>query len=199
MKRIYIVLFIIGILLIDQISKILVKTNMPLFESIMVFGEWFQIRFVENPGAAFGFELGGNYGKLILSIVRLVAIGALIYYINHLWKHKAPTGVILGFSAILAGAFGNVVDSAFYGLIFSESTYTTVATIFPAGGGYGTFLHGSVVDMLYFPIIESTWPDWMPVVGGREFTFFSPVFNLADSSVFSGVAYLIIFQRKYFK
>ena len=191
--------FIVLLLIIDQVVKIWVKTHMTINESIRVFGDWFFIRFIENPGAAYGFEFGGDYGKLFLSILRIVAVILLSVYIRRLLKKKAPLGVIIGFALILVGALGNIVDSMFYGLIFSESTFSSVARLFPPGGGYGTFWHGMVVDMLYFPIIESTYPSWFPVVGGEEFVFFSPIFNLADTYISVGFLYLLFFQRKYFK
>ncbi len=194
-----ITLIIILLLLADQIVKILVKTNMALDESITIFPNWFFIRFIENPGAAFGAQLGGQYGKLILSLFRICAVAVLCWYMHHLLKKQAPTGVIVGFGLILAGALGNIMDSAFYGLIFSESTPYSVATLFPEGGGYGTFLHGKVVDMLYFPLFSGTYPSWFPGIGGRSFTFFSPIFNMADSYITIGVLYMLIFQRKYFK
>lgn len=200
MSKIYrnITLLIVGLLALDQVTKIVVKTSMSLYQSITVFKDWFFIRFIENPGAAYGMQLGGDYGKLFLSLFRIIAIAALIWYLGRLVKQKAPKGVLFGFAMLLAGAIGNLIDSAFYGLIFSESTYDTVATLFPEGGGYAGFLHGKVVDMLYFPIIESNFPSWFPWVGGDEFVFFSPVFNLADSYITIGVLYLIIFQWRYF-
>ncbi len=202
MKRKYITLLIIGLLVIDQIVKVIIKTHMTLGESIHVFGDWFQIYFIENEGAAFGMSLGGSYGKLILSLFRLVAVGLIGWYINYLWKRKAPAGVLVGISLILAGAMGNIIDSAFYGLIFSESTYTTVATAFPPGGGYAGFLHGKVVDMLHFPLFTihdmPSWLGWLSGADG-EFTFFAPVFNIADSYITIAVVYLLIFQWKYFK
>lgn len=186
------------LVIIDQISKILVKTTMTLDESIHIFGNWFQIRFIENPGAAYGMELGGDYGKLILSLFRVVAIIFISIYISRLLKRRAPTGVIIGFTLIMVGALGNVIDSAFYGMIFSESTFNTVATF--TSDGYGTFLHGNVVDMLYFPIIDiSRMPDWIPIWGGERFIFFSPIFNIADTYISVALIYLIIFQRKFFK
>lgn len=191
-------IFIVLLLLVDQIVKFIVKLNMELYESIPVFGHWFQIDFVENPGAAFGMQLGGEWGKLLLSLIRIAAIVLIAWYTHRLIHRSAPKGVIVGFALILAGAIGNMIDSAFYGLIFSESTPHAVATLFPEGGGYASFLHGKVVDMLYFPIIESTWPDWMPWVGGRDFIFFSPVFNIADSYITVAVLYLIFFKHKYF-
>lgn len=161
--------------------------------------DWARIHFVENPGMAFGIELGGNYGKLILSIFRIIAVGFLSYYLSILIKEKASKGLLVSFSLILAGALGNIIDSAFYGLIFSESYPGTVARIFPAEGGYGTFLHGKVVDMLYFPLFNGTYPDWMPFKGGQPFLFFKPVFNLADSAITTGVISILLFQRSFLK
>ena len=199
MSKKKIILLIVALLVFDQIVKIWIKTHFMLDQSVTVFPNWFFIRFIENPGAAFGFELGGNYGKLILSVFRLLAIGALGYYIFYLYRKKAPAGVLAGFSLIFAGALGNVLDSAFYGLLFSESTFTSVATFLPEGGGYAGFLPGKVVDMLFFPIVEGVFPSWIPGVGGEPFLFFSPIFNFADSYITVGVIYLLLFQRKYFK
>lgn len=195
-------LYIIGaaLLMADIASKIAIKTSMTLGENIAVLGSWFNICFVENPGAAWGFELGGDYGKLILSLFRIVAVGLIAWYLVRLHKRNAPVGVQVAFVAILIGAFGNIIDSAFFGLIFSESTYQTVAHFTAWGDGYGTFLHGDVVDMLYFPIIEiNEMPSWVPIWGGGPFTFFSAIFNLADSYISVALIYLIIFQRKFFK
>lgn len=200
MSRKKVLILVVALLLIDQIVKIWVKTHMALDESITVFPNWFFIRFIENPGAAFGMQIGGEYGKLILSLIRIAAIGLLGYYINRLLKKgSVPTGVIVGFVLILVGALGNVIDSAFYGMLFSESTVTSVATFLPEGGGYAGFLHGKVVDMLYFPLFSGTYPDWLPWVGGDRFLFFSPVFNLADSYISVGVIYMLIFQNKFFR
>lgn len=196
--RTKLIIFIILLLVVDQTVKFVIKLNMPLYESIPVFGEWFQIDFIENPGAAFGMQLGGTWGKLALSLLRITAIAVIAWYLNRLLKKSAPKGILVGFGLILAGAIGNMIDSAFYGMIFSASTHDTVATLFPAGGGYAPFLHGKVVDMLYFPIINTTWPEWMPWVGGEDFTFFSPVFNFADSYISVAVFYIILFKRKYF-
>lgn len=195
-------LYIIGaaLLVADVVSKIVVKTTMTLGENISVIGSWFNIHFIENPGAAWGFQLGGDYGKLILSLFRIVAVAAIAYYITKLRKRQAPIGVQVAFVAILVGALGNILDSAFYGLIFSESTTTTVAHWTSWGEGYGTFLHGDVVDMLYFPIINiDQMPSWVPFWGGEPFVFFSAIFNLADSYISVALIYLIIFQRKFFK
>lgn len=186
---------VIGLIVIDQIVKFSVKTTMTLGESHNVLGDWFRWCFIENEGAAFGMALGGKYGKLALSLFRIVAIGALVWFVCKLRKDGAPRGVIIGFAMILAGAAGNMVDSAFYGMIFSESTFTSVAQLLPEGGGYAPFLYGKVVDMLYFPLFY--FPDWMPLVGGE--LFFSPVFNFADSYITIAVIYLLFFQWKYFK
>lgn len=199
-KTLLVILLVIALLIADQVVKICVKTHMTLDEAIPVFGQWFYIRFIENRGAAYGMELGGDYGKLLLSLFRIAAVVAIGWYIHRLIKRAAPTGVIIGCALVLAGALGNILDSAFYGLIFSDSTFTEAAHFVPWGTGYASFLHGSVVDMLYFPIIEiDRMPDWMPLVGGEPYTFFSPIFNIADSYVTCGIIYLILFQRKFFK
>ena len=184
-----------GLVIIDQIVKFSVKTTMTLGESHNVLGNWFRWCFVENEGAAFGMALGGEYGKLALSLFRIVAIGVLAWFVCRLRRSEAPRGVVVGFALILAGAIGNMVDSALYGVIFSESTFTSVAQLLPEGGGYAPFLYGKVVDMLYFPLFY--FPEWIPLVGGE--LFFSPVFNFADSYITIAVFYLLIFQWKYFK
>ena len=189
------ILLIFSILLIDQVFKVWIKTNMMIGDEFPVFGNWFIIHFTENNGMAFGMEFWGKSGKLFLSLFRIVAIVAIGYYIYKLIKQNANTGLVLGISAILAGAFGNLLDSAIYGMIFNDS-FTEIATLFPAGGGYSSFLHGRVVDMLYFPIINTTYPQWIPWFGGQSFVFFRPVFNVADSAITTGVLYLLIFQRK---
>jgi signal peptidase II len=193
------VTFIVLLLLvIDQAVKLWIKTHMTLGESIPVFGSWFQIYFIENNGMAFGMQLGGTFGKFALSSLRLVLIGFIIYYIVKLIKMDASRGILTGMALILVGAMGNIVDSMFYGLIFNESTFTSVASIFPDGGGYAPFLFGKVVDMLYFPLIDTTLPNWVPFWGGEHFIFFRPIFNIADSCITIGVAYLLIFHRKFF-
>jgi signal peptidase II len=187
------------ILLIDQISKIYIKTHFFLGEEIHVMGDWFIIHFTENAGMAFGFELGVSWGKLALSLFRIAAIIALGFYLAHLVKRKSPQGLIISMALIMAGAIGNMIDSAFYGMIFNESMFHEKAVLFPEAGGYAGFLHGKVVDMFYFPLFSFTWPEWMPWLGGQLFTFFQPVFNVADSSITIGVALILLFQRSFFK
>ena len=168
-------------------------------EDYNVLGNWFLIHFTENYGMAFGIQFAGEAGKLILSIFRILAVVAIGYYLFTLTKKNANTGLIVCISMIFAGALGNIIDSAFYGLIFSESTYNQIATFLPENGGYGSFLHGKVVDMLYFPIINGRFPEWFPGWANENFVFFKPVFNIADSSITIGVFYLILFQRKIFR
>lgn len=189
------------VLVVDQVSKFWVKTSMHLNEAFPVFGEWFYIHFIENPGMAFGLEFGGVSGKLFLSVFRIVAVVFIAAYLRSLTRHKAHPGFVISVGLVLAGAVGNVIDSMFYGLIFSESPPFSSATaeLFPAGGGYAGFLHGHVVDMLYFPLIDTRWPDWVPVVGGDRFQFFRPIFNVADSAITIGMALIILNQKKYFR
>ncbi len=191
------VLVIALLLIFDQVLKIWVKTNFRLGEEVHVLGNWFILHFVENKGMAFGFEFGIKYGKVLLTLFRLVASAAIFIYLLKLIKKGIPTGLVISIALICAGAVGNVIDSAFYGLIFSDS-FGRVAEMFPAGGGYTTFLHGSVVDMLYFPIINTTLPSWFPIGGGEEFVFFRPVFNIADSGITVGITLILIFYRKFF-
>ncbi len=191
-------LFTAILLIIDQAVKIWIKTHMMIGEEISIFGDWFKILFVENNGMAFGMELSdGKIGKMILSLFRIVAVGAIGWYIIKLIKEKAPSGVLYSFTLIFCGAIGNILDSLFYGIIFDDSHFQ-VATLFPPDGGYSSFLHGKVVDMLYFPLIEGQFPTWMPIWGGEDFVFFRPVFNLADSYITIGVLILILFNRKFF-
>lgn len=190
-------LIVFLVLLVDQILKIWIKTNMAIGDEIPIIGRWFIIHFVENNGMAFGFEFGGEYGKIFLSLFRVAAVFGIGYYILKLVKKDIPMGFIACTSLIFAGAIGNIIDSAFYGLIFSDS-YGQVATLFPQGGGYATFLHGRVVDMFYFPLVSGVYPSWVPLLGGSDFQFFRPVFNVADSSISVGIFAIIIFYRKEF-
>ena len=193
-------LLIMGLVLvvIDQVIKILVKTNMSIGEHFNVIGNWFQIYFIENEGMAFGMKFGGQTGKLLLSIFRIVLFGALVYWIRSLLKKDTPAGVLVGLALITTGALGNIIDCMFYGILFGESTYTSVAQFLPEGGGYAPFFFGKVVDMFYFPIIDTTFPEWIPLIGGNPFRFFAPVFNFADSCVTCGALYLIFFQWRFF-
>lgn len=185
-------LIVVAILLIDQAIKIWVKTSMCLHESIHV-TDWFYITFIENMGMAFGMQLGS---KIILSLFRVVAIAGLSYYIWLEVKRKTPTGYIVCLAMILAGAVGNLIDCLFYGLIFNESSPYYVSYFVPFGTGYAPLLMGKVVDMFYFPLIETEWPSWMPFVGGEHFVFFSPVFNFADACISVSVVWLILFYRE---
>jgi len=187
------------ILVADQVLKIWVKTTMALGDEFVVFEDWFTLHFVENNGMAFGFEFAGEYGKMFLSIFRIIAVIAIGWYLFKLAKQKdIPFGFIVSISLIFAGAIGNIIDSLFYGMIF-EHSYGQVSAIFPEGGGYEGFLHGKVVDMLYFPVIKGFYPTWFPFWGGQDFIFFRPVFNIADSAITTGVLILILFQKKFFK
>lgn len=196
-KKSFLIIFLI--LVIDQVIKIWVKTQMTLGESIPIFGNWFIIKFVENPGMAFGIDIPGKFGKLALSLFRLIAIVIMIWYLRTLIKKNFQPGLIICLSLVLAGAIGNMIDSAFYGLIFNESTYFTPAKFLPEDGGYATFLHGRVVDMLYFPVIDGTYPLWFPLLGGNEFVFFRPIFNISDSSISIGVILILLFQKRFFQ
>lgn len=191
------ILVIVLVLLIDQTLKIWIKTNFRIGEEIRLMGNWFILHFIENNGMAYGFELAGEYGKMALSLFRIVAVSAIGWYLFREIKKGIPTGLVISISFILAGAVGNIIDSAFYGLIFSDS-YGRVAEIFPEGGGYATFLHGAVVDMLYFPIIKTTWPSWSPINAGDSFVFFRPVFNVADSAITVGIGMILVFYRSFF-
>ncbi|MGE5406361.1 MAG: lipoprotein signal peptidase [Methanosarcina sp.] len=192
------VFFIILILFIDQALKIWVKTHMMIGDEIHLFGERGMLHFIENNGMAFGMEMGGRPGKLILSVFRIIAIVGIGWFLNSLVQRKANLGLILAVSAILAGAIGNIIDSAFYGMIFTES-YNSVSILFPHAGGYSSFLHGKVVDMFYFPIINTRWPEWSPFRPGESLIFFRPVFNVADSAITCGVLSILLFQKKMFK
>lgn len=187
------VAIVVAILLIDQIIKIEVKTNMTLGETKRV-TDWFYIEFIENNGMAYGMKF---INKLVLSLFRLFAIGFIGYYLAKIIKKNvAPLGYIVLIAMVLAGAAGNLIDCLFYGLIFDASTPFTVSQFVPFGEGYSTFLHGKVVDMFYFPIIQTTWPEWVPYFGDSEYVFFSPVFNFADACISVGVVALLLFYRK---
>lgn len=186
-------LIVFGVLIIDQIIKIAVKTHMYLHESIRV-TDWFYIYFTENNGMAFGMEI---FAKLFLTSFRIVAVGLIIWYLARVVKQNYKTGYIVCLSLILAGAVGNIIDSVFYGVVFSESSHSMIASFIPMGDGYSEWLYGKVVDMFYFPIIDTNWPEWMPVVGGEHFIFFSPIFNFADASISCGIIALLLFYSKY--
>lgn len=194
-------LLIILVLLVDQLSKIYIKTHFQLGESTEVFS-WFKILFIENEGAAWGTKLSDilpisdSLGKLILTIFRLFAIAGIGYWLFDILKKKSSNTLLVAVSLIFAGAIGNILDSVFYGLIFNDS-YNQVAT-FMADEPYGSLFYGKVVDMLYFPLIDTTWPDWMPFVGGDNFRFFEPVFNIADTAISTGVGILVFFNKQAF-
>jgi len=198
-KSIFLILFV---LISDQILKVWVKLSMTLGEEIPVIGNWFNLYFTENKGMAYGMEFGGEFGKLALSIFRIFAIFAIAIYLYIIIKRKNSTGLILSISLIFAGALGNIIDSAFYGVLFTQSTYYVTATFAGEGHSYASLLHGSVVDMFYFPIIDfitTNGPSWIPAwLYGNDghFIFFRPIFNIADSAITVGVAWLLIFERK---
>jgi signal peptidase II len=190
-------LLILIILLIDQISKIWIKTNMMLGEDIHVFS-WFIIHFTENPGMAFGWQWGGDIGKYFLTSFRMIAAVLIFIWMLRSARQNLVVPAQVALALIFAGAVGNLIDSLFYGIVFDHS-YHQVATFFPEEGGYGSFMLGKVVDMLYFPLIDTTWPQWMPFVGGDNFVFFRPVFNIADVSISVGVGLLLLYQKHIFK
>ncbi len=187
---------IVVILLIDQISKIYIKTNFKLYESIEVFS-WFQILFIENEGMAWGAKIPGEYGKIILTVFRLFAIVAIGWWLWDSTRKKAPKVLLIAISLIFAGAMGNIIDSVFYGIIFNDSL-GQVATAFSDSGGYAPMLKGKVVDMLYFPLYDDILPSWIPIWGGERFVFFEPVFNIADTAISTGFGILLVFHKKAF-
>ena len=199
MKRALIVIFLV--LLVDQALKVHVKTHFFLGEYVPLFGADSSkgyLQFVENPGMAFGLEFGGETGKVMLTLFRMVAVIVIGYILRQMIQHRRDGWIIVSLSLIFAGALGNIIDSAVYGLIFSTSDPVTrnVAEFFPAEGGYAPFLHGAVVDMFYFPLWQGRFPDWLPIWGGEPFEFFRPVFNVADAAISVGVALMILVQRK---
>lgn len=189
---------ILAVLFIDQASKIWIKTNMEIGEEFSVLGDWFIIHFTENNGMAFGLEIAGEYGKLILSSFRIIAVALIGWYLFSLPKKGASNGLMVSGALIFAGAMGNIIDSVFYGQLFNESYYQ-VAEFLPKEGGYAPLLYGRVVDMLYFPLYEGFLPEWIPIWGGDYFVFFRPVFNIADSAITIGVISILLFHRNFFK
>lgn len=200
-KSIILTLIIIAVLIIDQWIKVYVKLNIHYGDGFKMLGlDWARIHFVENEGMAFGLSFGGVTGKIILSVFRIAMVAVLIYILRGFIKAKESMGFLISFSLIIAGAIGNILDSAFYGMIFSESMFHGgLAEFMPESGGYAPFLQGRVVDMFYFPLIDTHWPEWMPFVGGDRFQFFRPVFNFADTAISVGVISIILFHRKFFK
>lgn len=190
------------ILFLDQALKFYIKLNFYAGEEIKVFGwEWFRIHFVENEGMAWGWKFGGSFGKIALTLFRLIAVIVGTFYLRNIIQKKEPKGFIICAALIYAGALGNLIDSMFYGMIFDHSDYYSqnVAKLFPPNGGYAGFLRGRVVDMFYFPIIrDAHFPNWLPIWGGEEFEFFRPVFNIADASISIGIITLLLFQKRFF-
>lgn len=188
-----VVLLIAAIIIVDQVVKFLVKTNMQIGEEFNVIGSWFRIHFIENEGFAFGMALGGSTGKLVLTLFRVVASGAIVWLLVNMIRRGTRNSLVICTTLILAGALGNMIDSCFYGLVFNESYYQ-VASFFPPEGGYAPLFQGRVVDMFFFPIFAFDWPQWVPFVGGQHFEFFNAIFNVADSAITIGVIWLIIDQ-----
>jgi len=185
------------LLVVDQLLKFWIKTNMFLGQEFKIF-DWFIIHFTENNGMAFGLEFGGDTGKIILSLFRIIVIVWGFYYITTLTKSKLPNGLLIALGLVFGGAIGNIIDGVFYGVLFNDS-YNQIAEFLPAVGGYSTFLMGKVVDMFYFPLINTHFPDWLPFFGGEHFIFFRPVFNIADAGISVGMFMLILFYRKHFR
>jgi len=199
-KKRSVFLIICCIVIADQVLKIYIKTHYHAGESHAVIGNWFQLYFIENEGMAYGWQFGGEWGKMALTLFRLAAVIFGVFYLKKIIEKKYQKGFIICVSLIFAGALGNLIDSMFYGLIFEKSSLETynIAKMFPAHG-YAGFLHGNVVDMLYFPIIHTQLPSWLPIWGGNNFDFFSPIFNLADASISTGIIAIFVFQKRFFK
>lgn len=198
MKYLHPAIVILSVLIFDQALKFWVKLNFMYTESLRI-TDWFYLYFIENEGMAFGWSLGGEWGKLTLSLFRLLAVFLIGYYLVRLVKQKSHAGFITSISLIMAGAIGNILDSVFYGKLFSASTPQQLAVFMPEGGGYATWLHGRVVDMFYFPLYEGFIPPWVPIWGGEFLIFFRPIFNVADASITTGVFLIILFQKQFFK
>ena len=199
MKLRNVFLIILLIIIADQGLKIWIKTGYPFGHVMNVFGiPWFKLYFIENEGMAWGWKFGGEWGKMILTLFRLAAVIFGTWYLGRIVRNNYHRGFIACAALIYAGALGNLLDSMVYGLVFEESSYSHIAKIFPASG-YAGFLHGRVVDMLYFPLVDGTFPNWIPFAGGKEFLFFSPIFNIADASISVGVITLLLFQKRFFK
>lgn len=199
-RKVAVFLVILIVLGCDQALKIWVKLNMAYASDIQLIGkEFFRLHFVENNGMAFGITFGGEMGKLFLTLFRIVAVCGLGYFIKILIDKKSSYSLIISFGLILAGALGNIIDSTFYGLLFSSSFHGGVAEFMPAAGGYGKLFHGKVVDMLHVVLLRGTYPDWVPYFGNSPFLFFKPVFNIADVAISAGVINIILFQRSFFK
>ncbi len=194
MRKIFLTAFIITLL--DQIIKIWIKTNFILGEEVKIF-DWFIIHFTENNGMAFGIEFGGYTGKALLTLFRIIVVILGIRYIVALAKTKLPNGVLISLGLIIGGALGNIIDSSFYGILFSDS-YNNLSKFLPETGGYSSLLHGKVVDMLYFPLLNTHYPEWLPILGGEHFIFFRPVFNVADAGISIGIFMILLFYREVF-
>lgn len=208
MKGKHVIAIIALIVLVDQVLKIYIKTNFHLNSSQPIFGNWFQLYFVENPGMAYGWKFGGNWGKVALTVFRLGAVVFGTWYLGDIIRKKYHKGFIFCAALVYAGALGNLVDSCFYGLIFDKGMifdpqikdhigYNGIAAF--SSKGYASFLHGNVVDMLYFPVIEGRFPTWFPGWGGEEFIFFRPIFNIADASISTGIISILVFQNRFFR
>jgi signal peptidase II len=197
MKYRHVIFIVVLILFIDQALKFWIKTHMYMQQEFIILPNWFRIHFIENEGMAYGLKFGGDFGKILLTLFRLAAVVIGFWYMKKLVRQQFHTGLLICGSLILAGAAGNLIDSMFYGIIFSDSTYD-IARFLPKEGGYGPFLHGKVVDMLYFPIYEGYLPKWIPFKGGDYFIFFRPVFNIADAAISTGVITILLFQKRFF-